>query len=161
MTEERSDADVLEMERDIRAAPERVFRALTEPEELLEWWGKRGTMIRAENERRPGGRYRFEFRLPDGGTAVLTGEYRVFDPPRRIVKTWNNSMFPDVPNVVEFSLEPIPGGTRLKLRHSGLAATPAARADYENGWIGVFGQLIAWLAIVAATAAASQAASSD
>lgn len=38
-------------------------------------------MTKAENERRQGGRYRFDFGLPDGSTATITGEYRVFDPP--------------------------------------------------------------------------------
>lgn len=71
------------------------------------------------------------------------------------MKTWNNTMFPGVGNVVEFVLEPVGGGTQLTIRHSGLAASPAAYGDYENGWIGVFGNLIASLAIVAGAAAAS------
>lgn len=156
MTEKQRDS--IELTREIQAPPERVFRALTEPTDLLEWWGKRGTMTKAENERRVGGRYRFDFRRPDGTTATISGEYRVFDPPRRVVKTWNNTMFPEVPNVVEFVLEPTPAGTRLTVRHSGLAASPTAYEDYRNGWLGVLGNLIAWAALAAGAAAASHSA---
>ena len=108
MTDRRRDA--LEMVREISATPEQVFRALTDPEELMRWWGAKGMLTSARTNLRPGGEYRFEFLSPEGDAAWVKGQYQVVDPPRRIVKTWFNSKFPDLRNSVEFRLEPVAGG---------------------------------------------------
>ncbi|HET8842944.1 MAG TPA: SRPBCC domain-containing protein, partial [Ktedonobacteraceae bacterium] len=60
----------IEKELFIKASPERVFRALTEKEELERWF-----MKEAEVDLRPGGAIRFEWRL--GVTNV--GKILVFD----------------------------------------------------------------------------------
>ena len=133
--------DALEMVREIRATPEQVFRALTDPVELMKWWGAKGMLTRAHVNLRPGGEYRFEFAGPEGTAAWAKGQYQVVEPPRRVVKTWFNSKFPDLRNTVEFRLEPSPGGTRLTLIHSGLAGRPEAFQDYEQGWPDVLGHL--------------------
>ena len=139
--------DSIEIAREIQAAPEKVFHALTNAGALQAWWGAKTDwwMSRAQTDPRPGGRYRYEFGNADGSTVSIEGEYRVVDPPRRIVQTWHASMFPGVANVVEFLLEPIPKGTRLTVRHSGLAGSPAALADYESGWVEVLLKLVTWL----------------
>lgn len=141
----------LEMVREIRATPDRVFRALTDPGDLMQWWGKR--MTKARVDLRPGGKYRFDFRGPDGRSVFVAGEYRIVEPPRRLVKTWFNSMFEGVENVVDFTLEPMPVGTRLTLRHSGLERDDLFR-DYENGWVEVLGYLIGWVIAAAGIFAA-------
>lgn len=133
--------DALEIVREIRATPEQVFRALTDPEELMKWWGAKGTLTGAHVNLRPGGEYRFEFLSPQGDAAWVKGQYQVVDPSRRIVKTWFNSKFPDLRNTVELNLAPIAGGTRLTLVHSGLAGRPEAFQDYEKGWPEVLGYL--------------------
>ncbi|MGH9367099.1 MAG: SRPBCC family protein [Thermoanaerobaculia bacterium] len=159
MSEKREER-VLEMVREVGAPPERVFRALTAPEELLQWWGrhaeanppggKRGSvLVGARTDPRPGGRYRLDFRMPDGGTAWLEGEYQVLEPPQRIVQTWLASSHPGLETVLEFRLEPSPSGTRLTLRHSGLDAMPGAYRDHELGWIEALGHLTGWLIAVA------------
>jgi uncharacterized protein YndB with AHSA1/START domain len=139
MTDRRRDA--LEMVREISATPEQVFRALTDPEELMRWWGAKGMLTSARTNLRPGGEYRFEFLSPEGDAAWVKGQYQVVDPPRRIVKTWFNSKFPDLRNTVEFRLEPVAGGTRLTLVHSGLKDRPEAFDDYAKGWPDVLGHL--------------------
>jgi uncharacterized protein YndB with AHSA1/START domain len=137
----RQSNDALEMVREIRATPEQVFRALTDPQELMKWWGAKGMLTRAHVNLRPGGEYRFEFLSPEGEAAWVKGQYQVVEPPRRIVKTWFNSKFPDLRNTVEFHLEPFAGGTRLTLIHSGLSDRPEAFEDYEKGWPDVLGRL--------------------
>jgi uncharacterized protein YndB with AHSA1/START domain len=126
--------DKLELVREIPATPEQVFRALTEPEDLMKWWGAKGMLTSARTNLRPGGEYRFEFLSPEGDAAWVKGQYQVVDPPRRIVKTWFSSKFPDLRNTVELNLAPVAGGTRLTLVHSGLAGRPEAFNDYEKWW---------------------------
>ncbi|HKD11636.1 MAG TPA: SRPBCC domain-containing protein [Thermoanaerobaculia bacterium] len=148
--------DILEISREVRAAPERVFRAFTTPEDLKDWWGKgEWSMTAASVDLRPGGSWRLDFRHPQTGqTATVSGEYRTIDPPRRLSMIWSNSLYPDFPNSVELTLEPSSAGTRLTLRHSGLSARPDAYQDYEQGWAGVLAQLIVWaMALTAAFAA--------
>jgi len=132
---------VLEIAREIPAAPERVFRALTDPEELMKWWGAKGTLTGTHVNLRPGGEYRFEFLSPEGEAAWVKGQYQVVDPPRRLVKTWFSSKFPDLRNTVELNLTPADGGTRLTLVHSGFVDRPEAFNDYEKWWPDVLAYL--------------------
>lgn len=63
-----SQKDSLEFVREIRAKPERVFRTFTTPENLMEWWGKRGwPMTLVQIDLKLGGRYRLDFRNPADG----------------------------------------------------------------------------------------------
>ena len=133
--------DALEIVREIPAAPEQVFRALTEPQELMKWWGAKGMLTSARTNLRPGGEYRFEFQSPEGDAAWAKGQYQVVDPPRHIVKTWFSSKFPDLRNTVELNLAPVVGGTRLTLVHSGLAGRAEAFSDYEKSWPDVLAYL--------------------
>jgi uncharacterized protein YndB with AHSA1/START domain len=134
--------DTLTFVREIRATPEDVFRALTEPEELLKCWGAKGTLTGAHVNLRPGGEYRFEFTSPRGEAAWVKGQYQAVEPPRRVVMTWFSSKFPDLRNSVEIRLEPVPAGTRLTLVHGGLAGRPEAFEDYAKGWPEVLGYLL-------------------
>jgi uncharacterized protein YndB with AHSA1/START domain len=126
--------DSLTIAREVRGTPEQVFRALTDPEELMKWWGPKGAMTRAQVNLRPGGEYRFEYRGAAGETLWVKGQYQVVEPPRRIVTTWFNSKLPDLRNGVEFLLEGVPAGTRVTVVHSGLAGRLEAFQDYEKGW---------------------------
>jgi uncharacterized protein YndB with AHSA1/START domain len=148
--------ETLTLVREIPATPDQVFRALTDPEELMKWWGAKGTLTRAQVNLRPGGEYRFEFMSPRGESAWVKGQYQAVEPPRRLVKTWFNSKFPDLRNSVEIRLEPAPGGTRLMLIHGGLAGRPEAYADYEKGWPEVLGHLLVWAAAFAGFIAQSR-----
>jgi uncharacterized protein YndB with AHSA1/START domain len=126
--------ETLTLVREIRATPEQVFRALTEPEELTKWWGAKGALTGAHVNLRPGGEYRFEFTSPRGVTAWVKGQYQAVEPPRRVVMTWFSSKFPDLRNSVEIRLEAAEGGTRLTLVHGGLAGRPEVFEDCKKGW---------------------------
>jgi uncharacterized protein YndB with AHSA1/START domain len=143
--------DSIQIVREIQARPERVFRALTEPQQLESWWGSKTTwwLEKAQVDARAGGKYRLAFRSADGNTASVEGEFEIVEPPRRIVQTWQASMYPGLTNRVEYRLEPISGGTRLTVIHSGLAGSPAALSDYEGGWIEVLLKLVTFLAAAA------------
>ncbi len=148
--------DTLEIVRELRAKPERVFRALTDPAELVRWWTGVGGMKRAEIDLRVGGGYVFEFRMQGDDVVVMRGEFRVVEPPRRFAMTWVSPDFPDLPTLVAFDLEPITTGTRLTIRHSGLS-DPRAYRDHEQGWLAALSLLITWLTVAGPTFARSGA----
>ena len=81
----------LELRRTYPANRDRVFAAWTQAEALKTWWGvSEGYVVTsAEVDLRVGGRYRLEMTPPPGRqVTVLTGEYRVIEPPGKLVFTW-------------------------------------------------------------------------
>jgi uncharacterized protein YndB with AHSA1/START domain len=72
------------------AAPRRlVYAAYTDPEHLPHWLtGPEGwTMPVCEVDVRPGGAWHFVWRKDDGAEMEMRGEYRVVEPPERLVNT--------------------------------------------------------------------------
>ncbi|MFB4197304.1 SRPBCC domain-containing protein [Streptomyces carpaticus] len=127
----------------------RVWAALTTPEGLSGWFGSV-----AEVDLRPGGRAFFRWDdLDDESTATLT----VVDPPHRFAFTWPLQGFPpdNAPRtVVEFTLEPVTEGTRLRLVESGFAQAAAgtarsARETNSRGWDAELAELVGHLDAVA------------
>lgn len=135
--------DALTLAREIRGAPEEIFRALTDPQEILKWWGPPGPLTEAHVNLRPGGEYRFEFRGGAGETGWVKGQYQIVEPERRIVKTWFSSQHPDLRSSVELRLHPVADGTRVTVVHSGLAGRPDALQEYEKDWLDALGRLAA------------------
>jgi uncharacterized protein YndB with AHSA1/START domain len=64
---------------------------------------------------------------------VREGEFREVDPPRKLVHTWQGAGPPGTPTVVTYFLEPVDGGTRITLRHSGFVA-PEVCSNTCIGW---------------------------
>ena len=94
----------------IRAAPEKVFDALTNPKMLVEWLADR-----AEIDPKQGGAYLFGW---DGGP-THTGTITEFEPNRIIALAWE---WPGVSlkgTVFRLSVEPKEDGTVLAIDHSG------------------------------------------
>ena len=70
------------------APPARVWQALTEPEQIMKWWGpEHFTSPVARVDFRVGGKYVFAMRDPDGKDYWSTGTYREIEPMTRIVYT--------------------------------------------------------------------------
>jgi uncharacterized protein YndB with AHSA1/START domain len=81
----------LRVSQSIRATPERLFRAWTDPEQLARWWRMDGpgwTFAGASIDLRVGGEYRIAMTAPDGATHTAIGVYREVDPPTRLAFTW-------------------------------------------------------------------------
>ena len=69
-----------------------VFKAWTEPERLVLWWGPRGfTMPACTMDARPGGAFRFCMRSPEGTDHWLRGVYREIVEPEDRKSTRLNS----------------------------------------------------------------------
>ena len=79
-----------------------VFEAMTKPEHVKRWWGRLGegySVPVCEIDLRPGGKWRFVNRHPNG-EAAFYGEYREITPPSRLVFTEIFEQFPDTVSVV-------------------------------------------------------------
>jgi uncharacterized protein YndB with AHSA1/START domain len=142
------DQDAIALEVVIAAPPDRVFQAITDPSQLLGWWGQRGIYhgTKWSTDLRPGGQWRSEgVSDTDGSAFHVSGEYLEVDPPRLLVHTWIASWSGPLKTVVRWELEPAAGGTLIRLQHSGFTgAGEAAKAHYE-GWQRVLGWMQAFV----------------
>jgi uncharacterized protein YndB with AHSA1/START domain len=121
---------------DIAAHPERVFVALTDPVELVRWWGSAET-YHAEHwtsDLRVGGKWESRGHSADGTAYAVRGEYLEVDPPRRLVLTWNYDWDSGGATALAYALEAIDGGTRVTVRHSGFGERREACRSHGDGW---------------------------
>jgi uncharacterized protein YndB with AHSA1/START domain len=125
---------------EIAKTPERVFQALTTPE-VIEWWVNPGVFDTREwsGDIRVGGQWSASG-MARGAPYTLVGEFLEVDPPNKLVQTWHMKGAPGTPSTVTYLLEMIPGGTRLTVRHAGLAA-PDQQKNVGAGWCSSFEQL--------------------
>ncbi len=143
------DQDCLVSEIQVAAPPERVFKALLDPKQVLQWWT--GGECQIEDfamEPHAGGRWRYDSKqskLNVNGISKFhcEGEVLEFDPPRVLAYTWfaNWHERPAQRTVVRWELAASRGGTLVRVTHSGLVDLPVARQDYSGGWPGVVEQL--------------------
>lgn len=65
-----------------------VFRAWTDPEQLIKWWGPAGCVnTRCDMDLRPGGKIRIDMNAPDGSVVPMSGEVLEVDAPHKLVFT--------------------------------------------------------------------------
>jgi uncharacterized protein YndB with AHSA1/START domain len=120
----------------VDAAPEEVFRALTDASELERWFPSS-----VESDARLGGAYRYSFEFPEDASRNHTyaGTYTAFDPPRRVAYDWQTN---DGPTSVEFRVAPSRGGSEVSLSHTGWDAhTDEGVDEFRQGWGGFLGNL--------------------
>jgi uncharacterized protein YndB with AHSA1/START domain len=143
------DQDSVICELHIAAPPERVFQAITDPKQVMQWWTSEQCQIESFSlEPRRGGRWTYDTKQTEMNINGISkfhcdGEVLEFDPPRVVAFTWI-ATWHEVPaqrTVVRWELTPEGKGTRARVTHSGLAQLPASRKDYSQGWVGVIGQL--------------------
>jgi len=83
-----SDLEIL-ISREFDAPREVVFKAMTDPALIPQWWGPRAYTTRVDTmDVRPGGKWRFINGLPGGEEVGFRGEYREIVAPERIVQTF-------------------------------------------------------------------------
>jgi uncharacterized protein YndB with AHSA1/START domain len=135
------------LERHFAARPERVFQALTDPAELVRWWGPEGfTVPECELDVRPGGAWRTCMRSPDGNLHCVSGVYREIVPPKRLVYTWSwETEGPPHETLVTIELVARDGGTDLTLLHQGFKSDDS-RDQHAGGWGGCFDSLVQYFA---------------
>jgi uncharacterized protein YndB with AHSA1/START domain len=104
---------VVKVSRTFKAPRALVWKALSEPEHVVRWWGPHGYENRAVTfEFRPGGKWRIETTMPEGEVIVFYGEYREIVKPERIQQTFGfEPMPPDVYSIDTTTLEERNGET--------------------------------------------------
>jgi uncharacterized protein YndB with AHSA1/START domain len=117
---------------------EAVFRALTAPEAVKEWFVPKAARWVGEPEidARPGGRYRFTV-AQDTRRWTIHGTYREVKPPERLVFTWEWEDDPDRKDagdtLVTIELRERGAGTEVVLTHERFPNV-RARREHEAGW---------------------------
>ena len=142
-----------------------VWRAWTERDRLMQWFGPKGfTMFHAENDLRPGGVFLYALRGPDGNEMWGKWVYREIVPPERLVLV---SSFSDAEgNITRHPMAPTwPAGmlTRTTFTEAGGKTTVtiewrplnaneeerntfiARKPSMNEGWTGTFDQLADYL----------------
>src|SRR5205814_9321893 len=92
----------------IAAPPDRVFQALTDPQQMTKWWGERGVYRITENKAdlRVGGKWSSTGMRADGKRFTVDGEYVEIDRPCLLVYTWSRSCSYTVKRTVRCGREP-------------------------------------------------------
>jgi len=134
-------SDTIVKEITIKASAERIFAALTDPDQRVTWWGADGRFrtTQMESDLRPGGRWVMRGIGLGGKPFSVAGEYRNIERPRLLVFTW----LPDwhegaTESLVRFDLEEKDGVTTLRLTHSRLTGEGLR---VHQGWP----QILTWL----------------
>jgi uncharacterized protein YndB with AHSA1/START domain len=104
-------SDSISFEFDLPHAPEKVWRALTDPELLTEW-----LLPVVELELEPGAAFMFKTQPYPGWDGVVNCRFREIEMHRKLSYTWD---VPFLETVVTFTLTPTASGTRLSLVQSG------------------------------------------
>jgi uncharacterized protein YndB with AHSA1/START domain len=136
--------DRIERSMELVHPPAKVWAALTTPDGLSAWFGDKATI-----DLRPGGAAQMTFR------SGLTVDMRVerVEEPAVFGFTWR---LPDLPQddprrtYVEFTLEAVGAGTRLRMVETGFAQLPddSRRKTYDShaeGWASELGELAGYL----------------
>lgn len=154
MTDERvtfedlSDS-ALKAQIEIKAAPERVYAAWTEPDTFRKWFGPRegGSLEIARFECAVGGAYDVTMVFSDGDRVQMTGKYLELDPPQKIVFTWQwmEGSTNSNETLVTVALTPTSLGTHLTLVQERFLSTEA-RDQHQEGWTPLLVRLASILA---------------
>ena len=103
----------IRIERVFAAPRERVWRAMTDPALVVQWWGRGNKLVMEKFEPKRGGHWRFVEHSPDG-VHGFEGRFREVTPPERVVQTFEWDGMPGHVIVEHMTLEDLGDGrTRL------------------------------------------------
>jgi len=127
----------LEIKRLIKAPPDRVYAAWTDPTQLKHWFGPEKAQTRdLIVDVRVGGKFRWDLTNSEGEKMICRGEYRELQPDKKIVFTWQWEDDEDWQNhisVVTVELYERDGDTELRLIHEQLP-NEESRDGHTGGW---------------------------
>src|SRR5215467_6285036 len=118
----------------IAASADRMFEALTDPDQRKAWWGAEGRFqtTHIESDLRLGGKWLMSGTGLGGKPFTVKGVYRAIERPRLLAFTWLPSWQPNATeSLVRFDLFEKDGVTNVRMTHSGL--TPEG-AQAHQGW---------------------------
>ena len=114
----------------IRATPERIWQAITDPEMTKRYYY--GTLVRSSWA--PGGPLRYDY--PDGSIAA-DGSVLEVDPPRRLIMTfnavWDDEIKAEPPVTMTWEITPMGDSSRLSVTTAGLVPGSATDIAFRGG----------------------------
>lgn len=126
-TTPRSQTETISFELDLPHAPEKVWRALTEPELLAQW-----LLPVIDLQLQPGAAFTFETQPYPGWDGRVNCRFVEIETHRKLSYTWT---VPFLDTVVTFTLTPTAAGTRLSIVQTGF--TPEQKRESGGaryGW---------------------------
>lgn len=129
----------LVVKRVIKASPEEVFEAFTNPQIMTRWfYGHEGWTAEVSSTLEVGRKYTLTMNATDGKQHKHVGEYVEIAPPEKLVFTWNSDFVQDT--VVTVYFREVGNGTEVTVEHEFLP-TDEAREDHRKGWTVCLGNL--------------------
>jgi uncharacterized protein YndB with AHSA1/START domain len=135
----RGQTQTIAFELDLHHPPEKVWRALTEPELMREW-----LLPVVGLKLEPDATFTLEAPPQPGWDGIVQCRMREIAPLRKLSYAW---VVGDIDTVVTFTVTPTESGTRLSLAHSGFR--PDQKRNFGGaryGWNLMGGKLIDLLA---------------
>ena len=112
----------------LKASPAKVWDYLTDPDKLAIWFHKPQSPL-VEGE--------YEMFGTESGQKLMWGDVLVAEPFKRLEYTFSIAPMAGQSSTVKWTLEEVPGGTRLSLRHEGLPQGEEAfglTLALDKGW---------------------------
>ena len=125
----------------LRGSVQEVFRALTQEQELIRWWGSEEayTVKACHIDLREGGTWAFEAEDVRGRPFTISAQILRLDPPHFLELRWQASWAPSQITIVQFTLQSEGNATRLKLHHSGFQQGAGGIDTHVWAWRSVLG----------------------
>ena len=115
----------IHVERMFNASRDRVWKAMTDPKLLAQWWGRGNKLVIEKLELKRGGHWRF-VEHADGQEHGFEGRYREVTPPERMSLTFEWDGMPGHVIVQTIELQQI-GNDRTKMTATSMFFTPEER----------------------------------
>jgi uncharacterized protein YndB with AHSA1/START domain len=135
MDETRLATRSIVIERIMPHPPEKIWRALTESSLIAQW------LMQNDFESRVGAAFTFHAKPMGNWNGIVHCEVTTCEPPKRLVYTWKGGTVQNaaygsaLDSVVEWILTPVPGGTRVRMEHSGFTSqNDSAYTTMSGGW---------------------------
>ena len=138
-TTDRSQAEAISFEFDLHHSPQKVWRALTDPELLTEW-----LLPVVGLNLDPGAAFTFNAPPQAEWNGIVNCRFLEIEPQKKLSWTW---VVGDIDTIVTFTLTPTASGTRLSLVQSGFK--PNQKKNFGGaryGWKMMGGKLVDVLA---------------
>lgn len=139
---ERRQEETIEIRKSIviDASPEVIFKAITDPTELTQWFPEQAIL-----ESKVGGKMKFSFYKEKSemdhsrsADASPEGTVKEFIPNKKLSYTWQHKDVPEFPEtVVTWELKEIGANkTRVELIHSGFTGKEERKSfkEHDQGW---------------------------
>jgi len=127
----------VEIKRLIKAPPDQVYAAWTDPAQLKQWFGPENVQTRdLIADACVGGKFRWDLINSEGEKMTCRGEYRELQQDKKIVFTWQWEDDEDWENhvsIVTVELDDADGGTELRLTNEHLP-NEESRDGHTRGW---------------------------